>query len=498
MEAGGGGTAASRHFNYYALEGGKGEERWHHESQDFHRDLVDLAGEMQPQSHYKLEAEKLEGRHFGEASCRDYRESVMHVLPHSWTDPSDTWLQRAHFIKHREARGQQKSALAQGGANAKARTKYTSAIRGTPGAPAPTHSLLSSLVGTPKASSSSGGSGSGNSNAKPTGAASAQHNRHNHHQHRSNMTVNALVAHLESGMEVVHLFSGRTICKLHLAPGALHVDINGDGVMDHVQVYHGATSAGEDINMDDNTHRPKSHCMATATSGIPPREHLFTINVCRTNRFMSGAAGGAGVSAILEDEDSANQATELATPVLLPLPQGNGYRSRRSQHGIIVFNTNKGQMTAVNAKGQHLWQSFFPTTWPHASSQQGTERKVVPTLAVMAMHRQAVPTTILAAGHEAAVLVSEHGNLLDALWLPAPPIQPLLVVDFNGDGHNDIILVTSTGVFGYAQVQHYGGFTLSALLGCLIIAMLVVFYTQQPVGGGLTKGRKLRSTEYVD
>jgi hypothetical protein len=30
--------------------------------------------------------------------------------------------------------------------------------------------------------------------------------------------------------------AGRTICKLHLAPGELHADINGDGVVDHVQV----------------------------------------------------------------------------------------------------------------------------------------------------------------------------------------------------------------------------------------------------------------------
>lgn len=60
----------------------------------------------------RLEAEKLEGRHYGEASCREYRESMMHVLPHTWSTPHDTWLQPAHFLKHREARGAQRSALA--------------------------------------------------------------------------------------------------------------------------------------------------------------------------------------------------------------------------------------------------------------------------------------------------------------------------------------------------------------------------------------------------
>ena len=39
--------------SYYALEGGAGEERWHHTSGDFHRDLTDLASELQPQNNYK-------------------------------------------------------------------------------------------------------------------------------------------------------------------------------------------------------------------------------------------------------------------------------------------------------------------------------------------------------------------------------------------------------------------------------------------------------------
>lgn len=40
----------------------------------------------------------------------------------------------------------------------------------------------------------------------------------------------------EEGIEVIHLFSGRPVCQLHLQPGELHADLDGDGVMDHVQV----------------------------------------------------------------------------------------------------------------------------------------------------------------------------------------------------------------------------------------------------------------------
>lgn len=43
-----------------------------------------------------------------------------------------------------------------------------------------------------------------------------------------------------------------------------------------------------------------------------------------------------------------------------------------------------------------LLQNFFPTIWPHAAEQEGMPVKVVPTLTVMALHRRAMPTTILA------------------------------------------------------------------------------------------------------
>lgn len=52
---------------------------------------------------------------------------------------------------------------------------------------------------------------------------------------------NVWVAHLRDGIQAVGLHTGRTVCKLHLASPGLHVDLNGDGVLDHLQVTgHGA------------------------------------------------------------------------------------------------------------------------------------------------------------------------------------------------------------------------------------------------------------------
>jgi hypothetical protein len=121
--------------------------------------------------------------------------------------------------------------------------------------------------------------------------------------------------------------------------------------------------------------------------------------------------------------------------------------------------------------------------------------------------------------------MSEHGNELAEFHVAFPPATPAVVADFDGDGLNDIIIVTRSGVFGYAQVQHLGGLSFGALLLTLIVAMGIVWYSQQYDSssvlmgaaaavsgvvpgfgsGGLVGGpsaaaraRKLRSTEYID
>ncbi len=47
---------------------------------------------------------------------------------------------------------------------------------------------------------------------------------------------NVIVSHVEHGMEIIHLFSGRPVCRLDLQAGVVHADINGDGIPDHIHV----------------------------------------------------------------------------------------------------------------------------------------------------------------------------------------------------------------------------------------------------------------------
>jgi len=68
-------------------------------------------------------------------------------------------------------------------------------------------------------------------------------------------------------------------------------------------------------------------------------------------------------------------------------------------------------------------QETLPLAWHHIGPAAS-----VPTLKPLALHTHGPPTTILAAGASAAVLVSEHGRPLSTLWLPHAPSIPLVRV----------------------------------------------------------------------
>ncbi|WIA13628.1 hypothetical protein OEZ85_007192 [Tetradesmus obliquus] len=520
------GVDVSRHFDYHAFEGGRGEAVWKHTSGSFQQqDLEGSSEELRPQDDFRMHADALAGRHFGELSCREFRESLLAVLPQQWTRLSDSKLEVSLFVKHKEGAGQQKQQLAQ-----LAAAKAASGGRATHSSLHPRRQRssgisMSHILGPSKGSAATTAAGtkarSGLVVSRQQGgnAAAAAHAgmayRHAHLAH--NGSANAIVAHVEDGIEVVHLFSGRTLCKLHLPANILHADINGDGVIDHVAVGSGSTGAGGPLGVASlSTHAPLGSCMAVATSGIPPKHTLWRTNVCSPHFGLSRALDGSKV------EDEEESPPEFAPPVFLPVPRADGsYSHLRGQHGIVVLLDDDGTLTALNGRGEKLWQRYFPVGWEAG----GGDQYAVPTLVPLSLRPNSVPTAILAVGYDSGVVVSEHGNELAGFHVAFPPVAPAIVADFDGDGLNDVIIVTRSGVFGYAQVQHLGGLSFGALLLTLIVAMAIVWYSQQYdsggaaalaaaaggmsgamplLGGGMAgsagaaRARKLRSTEYVD
>ena len=50
--------------------------------------------------------------------------------------------------------------------------------------------------------------------------------------------------------------------------------------------------------------------------------------------------------------------------------------------------------------------------------------------------------------------VTVSGNKMPSLDLPESPVAPVQVIDFNGDGYNDLILHTYHGYYGLEQIIH--------------------------------------------
>ena len=92
----------------------------------------------------------------------------------------------------------------------------------------------------------------------------------------------------------------------------------------------------------------------------------------------------------------------------------------------------------------------------HASPSGFVSEKVVPTLEAMALRRGGGEEVVLAIGQSWGVVLSPNGRQEAEISAPVDPIGTAVIVDFNDDGYNDIILPTSLGYYAFVQVRGDG------------------------------------------
>ncbi|MBA0832402.1 hypothetical protein Goarm_016795 [Gossypium armourianum] len=288
---------------------------------------------------------------------------------------------------------------------------------------------------------------------------------------------NVVVAHQKEGIEAVHLATGRTICKLHLQEGGLHADINGDGVLDHVQAVGANSGERTAVSGSMEVLRP---CWAVATSGVPVREQLFNASICRHSPFNLFQHGEYYRS---YGRSTNGGALEVATPILIP--RSDGHMHRKKSHGYIIFSTSRGEVTAyspgLDGHGAvWQWQLVTDATWSNLPSLSGMMESgmIVPTLKPISLRVHDNQQMILVGGEQTAVIISPAGNILASVDLPTKPTHALITEDFSNDGLTDLILMTTTGVYGFVQTRHPGALFFSTLVGCLLVVMGVIFISQ--------------------
>ncbi|CAL9080094.1 unnamed protein product [Musa textilis] len=468
----GSGNVDLRHFAFYAFAGRTGTLRWSRKNDNIQVQSSDVS-QLIPQHNYKLDVHALNARHPGEFECREFRESILGVMPHHWDRREDTSLQLSNFRRHKRK-----------------------LLKKTPGkgTTSPFHKPIDH---------NPPGKDSSNKIARVIGkaadyAGSAKTKKRSLYiptitNHTQVWWVpNVVVAHQKEGIEAVHLASGRTICQLHLPEGGLHADINGDGVLDHVQVV-GANGAEQTVV--SGSMEVLKPCWAVATSGVPVREQLFNVSICHHSPFNLFQHGDFARS-FGRNYDVGS--LEVATPILVS--RDDGHKHRKGSHGDVVFLTNRGEVTSYSP-GLHghdaiwRWQISTGATWSNVPSPFGMmEDVIVPTLKSFPLHAHSNKEVIVAAGEHEAVVISHGGSMLASIELPGPPTHALVLEDFSNDGLTDIILVTSGGVYGYVQTRQPGAFFFSTLVGCLIVVIVVIFVSQHL--NSISKGKPRASSDH--
>jgi len=109
---------------------------------------------------------------------------------------------------------------------------------------------------------------------------------------------------------VLHLYSGRTLCKMLLPPPGLHADVNGDGVVDHIEAHGGGGDGMASVGLwimfpiastlliivyQCRVHPPcPCHCLPSQFTSVCTCMYRVTLLDASKNWILYGASRGRG------------------------------------------------------------------------------------------------------------------------------------------------------------------------------------------------------------
>jgi len=430
---------SSKHFSYYAFDGRTGALRWQHEEGDYaatnsHSDDEDGI----PDHSYKLHVLSSKMTHTGEADWRVFKEDIMEQLPHFWKSRDDTLLEVKRFEKERKS----------GGGNAA------------------THTWSSEDVGIP----------SSHVRGLPFGGM-APHSAADHI-----VKPNVVVAHLSDGIEVVHLYTGRPLCRIVLKDG-LYADINGDGIIDHLQTITSHAEVGR------RKTRTQAGCYGIAITGIPPMEALFNGSICVQPPGMFSSLFNT-IASLETDYLTQYEMIEAANPIVMESFESSTLLTPHSEHELdTIFLVSTGRMTSFRPFGRMNWQIDTEATWGknmvsarisglikrrRGKIQNEPSVPIIPYLTTLFVEPFGEEKNILAVA-SSIVIVDGRGNNLASTMIEHTSITTPVIGDFDNDGLNDIIIVTPNAYYGYSITRTSGSMLFSGLVLLLMLAMASLY-----------------------
>ncbi|KAH9578611.1 hypothetical protein LSM04_000669 [Trypanosoma melophagium] len=337
-------------------------------------------------------------------------------------------------------------------------------------------------------------------------------------------TANAMVFHGKNGIEVIHLYTGNVITRV--APlkssGVYYHDINDDFQIDAITTQIGPrmqmhSAHGVDL-IDD--------CLGVIYTGIPfTEDRLFNATICNTegllgrldliHHFIDGDVRGEDAPHALNtleligSRNILSKNTRGVTPLVVQLHTTKG-RGLFQVERHAVFIIDSGLVTCVDpSRRRVMWRSqtdaFFPglresqeadvgmaglstrerehraVTFPHLASYNfyQSNQDTVDTVGGTGRYLKTDPFIIAVGERYMTLLSAGTGRVLRTVELEFPPVAPVIVQDFNGDGINDIIVITSQGIYGFVVGMQTSSDTVTALMILMVSLLAVLFVVRE-------------------
>lgn len=257
---------------------------------------------------------------------------------------------------------------------------------------------------------------------------------------RNASAPNVLLCRHALGLSAFHLFSGRLLARLPLADGALHLDADGDGLVEAFGL-----ALPVQLRPDDGEllleHRAAARCEGTVRVGLPASRPAAPVPLCH----HLADAQRVGLSG--------------AGPAFVPPLE-------RKSTPLLAYLLSSGEVVVADARRDRRAlpppiRVATPASWGQASkgrryvgiSQYGPTKHVL----------------VVGDAH-LAIVNPGKGHVLGSVALREPAISEPVVAHLDGDSHWDLVVTTASTVTVYRVRPERA----SRLFGFVVLALVFV------------------------
>ena len=277
---------------------------------------------------------------------------------------------------------------------------------------------------------------------------------------------NVLLIHHMNGIEVVHLFTGKSVLHMTLitsttASGSSFVDFNGDDILDEITTYsqldyHELYHMGDDANCQLE--------IKVASSG----EDQFEYNVCeKQNRFD-----------LLRNihKNKQRRSIQFLSPLLIKNHKFTAHDGRPT-YDIYHLNSD-GLLTAIDHTGKLLYQKTIDVTWKMNEVDMPTFKPYLAEYPFVYENNKS-HTFMIAQGDTSINILDLQGNVVSSKKFDhiEHPIMLPIYGDINNDGKNDVIIVTEKRIMGFNVKIVPPTDYISVLIGIIVLILSYAVYT---------------------